>query len=157
MTFLTRRDFSTLQDRMNRIFREAFSPESSDEALTTSNFAPPVDVYEDEHNITLKIEVPGIDEKDVNVSIENNTLTVRGERRFEKDEKEENFQRVERMYGSFTRSFTLPNTVDPEQVSAHYEKGVLRIRLAKKAEAKPKLIKVNVEKTVEGKGPSKVA
>ena len=157
MTFLARRDFSTLQDRMNRIFREAFSPERSDEALTTSNFAPPVDVYEDEHNISLKIEVPGIDEKDINVSIENNTLTVRGERRFEKDEKEENFQRVERMYGSFTRSFTLPNTVDPEQVSAHYEKGVLKICLAKRAEAKPKLIKVHVEKTLEAKNPGKVA
>jgi HSP20 family protein len=157
MTFLARRDFSTLQDRMNRIFRESFGPEGSDEALTTSNFAPPVDVYEDEHNITLKIEVPGIDEQDVNVTIENNTLTVRGERRFEKDEKEENFHRVERMYGSFTRSFTLPNTVDPEQVSAHYEKGVLKIRLSKKAEAKPKLIKVNVEKTLEAKSPSKVA
>src|SRR5207249_1813775 len=77
MTFVARRDFSTLQDRVNRIFRESFSPEGSDEALTTSNFAPPVDVYEDEHNITLKIEVPGIDEKDINVTIENNTLTVR--------------------------------------------------------------------------------
>ena len=157
MTLVARRDFSTLQDRVNRIFRESFSPEGSDEALTTSNFAPPVDVYEDEHNITLKIEVPGIDEKDINVSIENNTLTVRGERRFEKDEKEENFHRVERMYGSFTRSFTLPNTVDPEQVSAHYEKGVLKIRLAKKAEAKPKLIKVNTEKTLEAKSTGKVA
>ena len=157
MTVLARRDFSTLQDRVNRIFRESFSPERPDEALTTSNFAPPVDVYEDEHNITLKIEVPGIDEKDINVSIENNTLTVRGERRFEKDEKEENYHRIERMYGSFTRSFTLPNTLDPEQVSANYEKGVLKIRLAMKAEAKPKLIKVNVEKTVEGKSPSKVA
>jgi len=157
MTFVARRDFSTLQDRVNRIFRESFSPEGSDEALTTSNFAPPVDVYEDEHNITLKIEVPGIDEKEINVTIENNTLTVRGERRFEKDEKEENFHRVERMYGSFTRSFTLPNTVDPEQVSAHYEKGVLKIRLAKKAEAKPKLIKVNTEKTLEAKSTGKVA
>src|SRR5881296_1731483 len=154
MTFLARRDFSTLQDRMNRIFRESFSPERPDEALTTSNFAPPVDVYEDEHHISLKIEVPGIDERDINVSIENNTLTVRGERRYEK---EENFHRVERMYGSFTRSFTLPNTVDPEQVSAHYEKGVLKIGLAKKAEAKPKLIKVNVEKTLEAKSPGKVA
>ena len=157
MNFLARRDFSTLQDRVNRIFRESFSPERPDEALTTSNFAPPVDVYEDEHNVTLKIEVPGIDEKDINVSIENNTLTVHGERRFEKDEKEENFHRVERMYGSFTRSFTLPNTVDLEQTNAHYEKGVLKIRLAKKAEAKPKLIKVNVEKTAEGRSPSKVA
>src|SRR5678815_4011597 len=157
MTFLARRDFSTLQDRINRIFQESVNRGGSDEALTTSNLAPPVDVYEDEHNITLKIEVPGIDEKDINVSIENNTLTVHGERRFEKDEKEENFHRVERMYGSFTRSFTLPNTVDLEQVSAHYEKGVLKIRLAKKAEAKPKLIKVNVEKTLQAKSPSKVA
>src|SRR5213593_1479204 len=157
MTFVARRDFSTLQDRVNRILRESFSPEGSDDALTTSNFAPPVDVYEDEHNITLNVEVPGIDEKDINVSIENNTLTVCGERRFEKDEKEENFHRVERMYGSFTRSFTLPNTVDPEQVIAHYEKGVLKIRVAKKAEAKPKLIKVNVEKTLEAKSTGKVA
>jgi HSP20 family protein len=157
MTFLARRDFSTLQDRVNRIFRESFSPENPEEALTTSNFAPPVDVYEDEHKITLNIEVPGIDEKDINVSIENNTLTVRGERRFAKDEKEENFHRVERMYGSFTRSFTLPNTLDPEQVSAHYEQGMLKILLAKKAEAKPKLIKVNVEKTLEATPPSKVA
>src|SRR6478672_7331567 len=98
MTFLARRDLSALQDRMNRIFRESFSPERPDEALTTSNFAPPVDVYEDEHNITLKIEVPGIDEKDINVSIENNTLTVHNQQKFEKEEKEENFQRIERKY-----------------------------------------------------------
>lgn len=157
MTMFSRRDFSALQDRMNRMFRESFTPESPEEALTTGNFAPPVDVYEDEHNITMKIEVPGIDEKDINVSIENNTLTVRGQRKFEKDEKEENFQRVERMYGSFTRSFTLPNTVDTDQISAHYDKGLLKIRLAKRAEAKPKQIKVNVEKTLEAKNPSKVA
>jgi HSP20 family protein len=157
MTVLARREFSTLQDRVNRILRESFTPQSPEEALTTSNFAPPVDVYEDEHNITLKIEVPGIDEKDINVSIENNTLTVRGERRFEKDEKEENYHRVERMYGSFTRSFTLPNTLDPEQVSANYEKGVLKIRLAKKTEAKPRMIKVNIEQTPEAKSPGKAA
>ena len=153
MTILTHREFSTLQDRVNRIFRESYSPEGPGDALTTANFAPPVDVYEDEHNITLKIEVPGIDEKDIDVSIENNTLTVRGQRKFEKDEKEENFQRVERMYGSFTRSFTLPNTVDTEQISAHYDKGVLKVRLGKRAEAKPKQIKVNVEKTLEAKIP----
>ena len=157
MTVFSRRDFSTLQDRMNRMLRESFSPDSPEEVLTTGNFAPPVDVYEDEHNITLKIEVPGIDDKDINVSIENNTLTVQGQRKFEKDEKEENFQRVERMYGSFTRSFTLPNTVDTDQVNAHYDKGLLKIRLAKRPEAKPKQIKVNVEKTLEAKIPSKVA
>jgi len=118
-----------------------------------------VDVYEDEHNVTLKIEVPGIEEKDIDVRIENHTLTVHGERKFEKEEKEENYRRVERQYGSFTRSFTLPNTVDTEKVSAHYDKGVLKIKLAKKAEAKPKQIKVNVgsEKTLEAKGPGKAA
>jgi HSP20 family protein len=121
-----------------------------------------VDVYEDEHNVTLKIEVPGIDEKDIDVRIENNTLTVHGERKFEKDEKEENYRRVERQYGSFTRTFTLPNTVNQESVQANYDKGVLKITLAKKAEAKPKQIKVNVstQKTLEGKetkSPSKAA
>ena len=144
MTFLARRDFSTLQDRINRIFQESVNRGGSDEALTTSNFAPPVDVYEDEHNITLKIEVPGIDEKDINVSIENNTLTVRGERRFEKDEKEQNFQRIERMFGSFTRSFTLPNTVDAAKVSAEYKNGVLTVTLPFKEEAKPRTVNVQV-------------
>jgi HSP20 family protein len=137
---------------MQRLFRDSYT-DGRDEALTTSTFAPPVDVYEDEHNITLKIEVPGIDEKDIDVQIENNTLTVNGERKFEKEEKEENYRRVERQYGSFTRSFTLPNTVDPEHVQAHYDKGILKIQLAKKAEAKPKQIKVNVggQKPIEGK------
>ena len=127
--------------------------------MTTTGFAPLVDIYEDEHNITLKIEVPGIDEKDIDVRIENNTLTVHGERKLEKEEKEENFRRVERQYGSFTRSFTLPTTVDAEKVSANYEKGILKISLAKKAEAKPKQIKVNVggEKTLETKPVGKAA
>ena len=166
MTLLTRwepvREFSTLEDRlnrMNRLFRESFSPESPEEALITSSFAPPMDIYEDEHNITLKMEVPGIDEKDIDVRVAGNTLTVHGERKFEKEEKEENYRRVERQYGSFTRSFTLPSSVDPSQVSANYDKGVLKISLAKKAEAKPKQIKVNVgsEKTLEAKVHSKAA
>src|SRR5213592_4576209 len=154
MTVLARwdpfREFSTMQDRMNRmnrLFRESYSPEGPEEALTTTSFAPPVDVYEDEHSITLKIEVPGIDEKDIDVRIENNTLTVHGERKFEKEEKEENFRRVERQYGSFTRSFTLPTTVDAENIQANYDKGILKIELAKKAEAKPKQIKVNIGST----------
>ena len=166
MTLLTRwepfRELSTMQDRvnrMNRLLRESFSPEGPEEALTTTSFAPPVDIYEDEHTIAVKMEVPGIDEKDIDVRIENNTLTVHGERKIEKEEKEENFRRVERQYGSFTRSFTLPSSVDTGQVSANYEKGVLKISLAKKAEAKPKQIKVNVgsEKTVEAKVHGKAA
>src|SRR5437879_9493860 len=169
MTVLTRwesiREFSTLQDRMNRLFRESYSDAGRDDSLTASNFAPAVDVYEDEHNVTLKIEVPGIDEKDIDVRIENNVLTVHGERKIEKEEKEENYRRVERQYGSFTRTFTLPNTVDTDNVQAQYDKGVLKIVLPKKAEAKPKQIKVNVgssSKAIEGKGsesksPSKAA
>jgi len=163
MTVITRwdpfREFSTLQDRMNRLFRESYGPEGREESLTTTSFAPPVDVYEDEHNVTLKIEVPGIDEKDIDVRIENNVLTVHGERKFEKEEKEENYRRIERQYGTFTRSFTLPNTVDAEKVNADYDKGVLKITLAKKAEAKPKQIKVNVgsDKTLDAKSTGKAA
>jgi HSP20 family protein len=162
MTALTRwdpfREFSTLQDRMNRLFHDSFG-DGREEALTTTAFAPAVDVYEDEHQVTLKIEVPGIDEKDIDVRIENNTLTVHGERKFEKDEKEENYRRVERQYGSFTRTFTLPSTVETENVSANYDKGVLKIKLAKKAEAKPKQIKVNIgsERALEGKGAKSAA
>ena len=132
MTLLTRwdplRDLATLQNRMNRFVRETYSPEGPEEALTTTSFAPPVDIYEDEHTIAVKMEVPGIDEKDIDVRIEGNTLTVHGERKIEKEEKEENFRRVERQYGSFTRSFTLPSSVDPGQVSAHYERGVLKLK-----------------------------
>jgi HSP20 family protein len=162
MTVLTRwdpiREFTTLQDRMNRLFQHSYG-DGREEALSTTTFAPAVDVYEDEHNVTLKIEVPGIEEKDLDIRVENNTLTVHGERKFEKEEKEENYRRVERQYGSFTRSFTLPNTVDSESISANYDKGVLKIKLAKKAEAKPKQIKVNVgsEKTIEAKGAGKAA
>jgi HSP20 family protein len=158
MTVLTRwdpyREFSSVQDRLNRLFNASFN-EGRDESLATASFSPAVDVYEDEHNITLKIEAPGIDEKDIDVRVENHTLTVHGERKFEKEEKEENYRRIERQYGSFTRTFTLPNTVDTESVSANYEKGVLKVKLAKKAEAKPKQIKVNVsgEKTLERKQP----
>ena len=166
MTLLTRwepfREFPTMQDRMNRmnrLFRESYTPEGPEEALTTTTLAPPVDIYEDEHNIILKIEVPGIDEKDIDVRVENTTLTVHGERKIEKEEKEENFRRVERQYGSFTRSFTLPSSIDSGQVSAHYDQGVLKISLAKKAEAKPTQIKVNVgsEKTLEAVTPGKAA
>src|ERR1022692_728594 len=163
MTVLTRwepfREFSTLQNRINRVLRESYSEGGRDESVATSSFAPAVDVYEDEQNVTLKIEVPGIDEKDIDVQLENNTLTVHGERKIEQEEKEENYRRVERQYGSFTRTFTLPTTVDAEKVAATYDKGVLKITLLKKSEAKPKQIKVTVgtEKTFEGKDPSKAA
>src|ERR1700722_17335713 len=162
MTLITRwnpnREFSTIQDRMNKVFRDFYGTEGREETLSNTAFAPPVDVYEDERHVTLKIEVPGIDEKDIDVRSDNNTLTVLGERKFEKEEKEENYRRVERQYGSFTRTFTLPSTVDQESVQADYDKGVLKVKLAKKQEAKPKQIKVNVggEKTLEAKEPKSV-
>jgi HSP20 family protein len=156
MTLITRwdpfREMSSLQERMNRLFSDQLGAITHDEALT-GNFVPPVDVYEDENSIQVRLEVPGIDEKDIDIRLENNVLTVRGERKFEKEEKEENFHRVERRYGTFTRSFTLPSTVNSEDVQADYDKGVLKIRLAKRAEAKPKQIKVNINsnKTLEAK------
>ena len=159
MTVLTRwdpvRELYSLQNRMNRLFEEQYGGGKEDSLTTAGAFVPPVDIYEDEHSVQLKLEVPGIDEKDLDVKVENNTLTVSGERKFEKEEKEENFRRVERRYGSFTRSFTLPNTVSTEDINASYDNGVLNIRLAKRAEAKPKQIKVSVgsQKSIEGKKP----
>jgi len=149
MTYITRwepfRELNSLQNQMNRLFQD-FGRGSQYELMTTG-FVPAVDVYEDEQNLTLSLEVPGMDEKDIDIRLENNQLTVRGERRFEKEQKEENFHRIERRYGSFSRSFTLPNTVDTENVQANYVNGVLKITLAKRAEAKPKQIKVEVGKT----------
>lgn len=139
------REVQTLQNRMNALFRD-FS--ESDSAMTTASFVPPVDIYEDDKRVLLKLEVPGIEEKDLDVSVENNTLTVKGERKFEKEEKEENFHRIERRYGSFFRAFTLPPTVDTEHVKADYHNGILKLELNKRPEAQPKQIKVNVGKSL---------
>lgn len=152
MTYITRfdpfRDLMTWQNQMNRFFPD-FN-RGDNELTTTGAFVPAVDVYEDDHNYNLKFEVPGIEEKDLDIRMENNTLTVQGERKFEKEEKEENFHRLERRYGSFTRSFTLPNTVEVDRIHAHYDNGVLKVTLPKRAEAKPKQIKVGISKG-EGK------
>src|ERR1700759_281181 len=129
------REVAALQNRVNSLFRDFNEGESS---LTTTNFIPAVDIYEDEKKIVLKLEVPGIPEKDLDVSVENNTLTVKGERKFEKEEKEENFHRIERRYGTFYRAFTLPSTVDSEHVQASYQNGILKLELSKKPEAQPK-------------------
>ena len=139
------REVAALQNRVNSLFRDFNDGESS---LTTTNFIPAVDIYEDEKRIVLKLEVPGIPEKDLDVTVENNTLVVKGERKFEKEEKEENFHRIERRYGSFSRAFTLPATVEPENIDAKYENGVLKLELKKKPEAQPKQIKVNVNKSL---------
>jgi HSP20 family protein len=135
------REVVTMQNRLNSLFRDM---NDGDSPLTTAAFVPAVDIYEDDKKVMLKLEVPGIDEKDLDVSVENNTLTVKGERKFEQEEKEENFHRIERRYGSFFRAFTLPSTVDTEHVQAKYNAGVLKLELLKKPEAQPKQIKINV-------------
>jgi len=137
------RDVVALQNRMNSLFQD-FSRNGENEAVTASGFVPPVDIYEDEHKLVLKIEIPGMRQQDLDVRMENNTLTVKGERSFQSEGKEENFHRVERRYGSFYRSFTVPNTINPESIKAEYDAGILRLELQKRPESKPKQIKVNV-------------
>jgi HSP20 family protein len=137
------RDVLTLQNRLNSLFQD-YRGQNEGDLVSTAAFVPPVDIYEDEHKIVLKLEVPGLKQEDLDLQLENNTLTVRGERKFEKEEKEENFHRIERRYGSFFRSFTVPTTVNPEGVKASYDAGVLHVELEKKAEAKPKQIKVQI-------------
>jgi HSP20 family protein len=141
-------DVVALQNRVNSLFRDL---DDGQDTVAATGFVPAVDVYEDAQKIVLKLEVPGIEEKDLDIRVENHTLTVKGERKFEAEEKEQNFHRIERRYGSFFRAFTLPSTVDTENVKANYKAGVLKLELAKKPEAQPKQIKINVggEKKVE--------
>ena len=135
-------DVAVLQNRLNSIFTDFARPQSAgdSESLSAGSFVPAVDIYEDAQKLQLTFEVPGIKPEDVDVRVENNVLTVKGERIVSNEVKEENFRRVERRFGSFVRSFTLPQTVDTEQVSAHSEHGILVIELPKKAAAQPKQI-----------------
>lgn len=141
------RDLLAIQDRMNRIFDESYRgmnrPGEDDWALGGA-WAPLVDIYEREGNIELKAELPGVEPKDVDVRVENNILTLRGERRIDKEVKRESYHRVERAYGSFSRSFTLPSMVDTEKIKAEFKDGVLHLTLPKKEEAKPRQISIKV-------------
>ena len=133
------REVASLQDRVNSIFQD-FAGDS--QAVTAAIFAPAVDVYENGEKLVLKLDIPGIKEEDLDIRVENQTLSVRGERKFESEEKEENFHCIERRYGSFYRSFSLPTSVDTENVQANYDAGVLRLELKKKASAQPRQIKI---------------
>jgi HSP20 family protein len=135
-----------LQNRLNSIFSDFANPtgEPQNESLNAGNFIPPVDIYEDAHRLVLNLEAPGIPLDDLQISVENQTLTVKGERKFVQDEKEENFHRIERRYGSFVRSFSLPPTVETESAQASYENGVLTMTLQKKEVAKSKQVKIEV-------------
>ena len=137
-----------MQKRLNSIFNDFAGADAP-----SASFVPAVDVYEDAEKLVLKLEIPGVKPEDMDIKLENQTLVIKGERKFESTEKAENFHRIERRFGSFVRSFTLPQTVDSESVTATTDAGVLTISLAKKAEAQPKQIKVQVgsnAKQVEG-------
>jgi len=136
------RGVSTLQDQLNRLFTDGFERKGEESSL--SAWAPAVDIYETEHELVVKADLPDVDPKDLDIRVENNLLTIRGERKFEKKVSEENYLRVERSYGSFARSFTLANTVNSEAIKADYQNGVLTLSIPKREEAKPKQIKVNV-------------
>ena len=137
------RDLFRLQDQLFKTFGEAYG--SREESGLTGAWVPAVDVFEDNDAITLKLELPEVDAKDVDIQIEANQLTVRGERKLENSENRDNYHRIERTYGAFSRSFTLPSTVDTEHISAESKDGVLRVVLPKRAETKPRQIKVQVD------------
>ncbi len=136
------RDLNMLQDRMNRLFEDASRNWKSDEPASTTTWSPAVDIFETESEIVVKAEVPGMERKDITLNLENNVLTLKGERRFLKEAKEENYHRIERSYGGFSRAFSIPATVDEEKIRADYQDGVLKIVLPKKEQLRPKQIKI---------------
>jgi HSP20 family protein len=142
------RDLATLQDRMNRLFDEAFPARQrrgEEPEFFTGEWTPAVDIYEDENAITVKADIPGIDPANMDIRVEGNTLHMKGERKFEKETKRENFYRVERAYGTFVRSFTLPQNVQADRIEATYKNGELVLTLPKTEEARPKSIKIKAE------------
>ncbi|MGZ4830814.1 MAG: Hsp20/alpha crystallin family protein [Candidatus Angelobacter sp.] len=154
MANITRRDpsfeLTSLQDRVNQLFSQTFGGFEGlgfEQPLTSANFLPPVDIFEDEHNITLQAEIPGVKPEDLSITLENNVLVITGERKFKDEETKDNYHRIERRYGKFTRSFTLPASVDPQNVNATFENGVLDITLPKREAFKPKQITIGVSKT----------
>ena len=138
------RGFLTTQEPFDKFFHNTFSQVFGEEGGKLSKWSPAVDIFETEQNVVLKAELPGIDPKDVEVRVENNTLFLKGQRKFENEVKEENYHRIERSYGSFTRTFALPSTVNADNVTAEYKSGILTLTMPKREEAKPKTIKINV-------------
>jgi HSP20 family protein len=136
------RNTQNLQEQVNRLFESSFPAKGEASALTT--WAPAVDIYETENELVIKADLPDVNEQELDVRVENNTLTIGGERKFEDQVKEENYLRVERSYGSFSRSFSLPTTLNTEAIKAEYKNGVLTVELPKRAESKPKQVKISV-------------
>ena len=144
------RDLRSLQDEVNRLFSSNLSRSFGDEGLGRGAWMPTVDIYENKDQIVLEAELPGMNREDFELTIENNVLTLRGERRFEKKDEADNYHRVERAYGSFTRSFTLPPTVSGEGTTAEYQNGVLRVTLQKREEVKARRIEISGESAETG-------
>ena len=137
-------DLAAVQDRMNRLFNE-FHNRHDDDVMTRGAWVPPVDIFENGNKeLVIKAELPAMTREEIDVTVENQTLTIRGEKKFNQEIKDEQYHRVERTYGSFSRSFSLPSTVDVTKVSADYKDGVLTVTLPLREEAKPKQIKVEV-------------
>ena len=137
------REFAAIQDRMNRLFGNAYLRD--EDTAMRGNWVPAVDIFETEnHDLVVRAELPGISREQIEVSVENSTLVLKGEKKFDAEVKEENYRRIERTYGTFHRSFTLPNTVDTTKVSADYKNGVLTVKLPFREEAKPRSINVEV-------------
>jgi HSP20 family protein len=138
------RELAAMQDRLNQFFEDV--ARRDDDVMTRGDWLPPVDIYQtDQHEIVLKAEMPGLKQEDIDLRVENNTLTITGERRHEASVKKEHYHRVERCYGSFSRSFSLPNTIDGEKVRAEYRDGVLTVTLPLREESKPRQIQVQVK------------
>jgi HSP20 family protein len=137
------RDLAILQDRMNRLFNEAHSPRQSDDLMSRGTWTPAVDIYEVDGALVLKAELPDMRREDIDVSVENNTLTIRGERKLDHEIKQESFHRIERAYGGFVRSFSLPHTVDATKIGAEYKNGMLTVKLPVREDAKPRTISID--------------
>jgi HSP20 family protein len=138
------RDLVSIQDRMNRLFEQTLSRSRAEEGITASTWSPAVDIYETPETIIMKADLPGLSREDIEIQIRDNTLTLRGERRFAKDVQQENYLRIERAYGAFQRNFTLPTTVQQDKIRAIFRDGVLELTLPKAEEAKPKKIAIEV-------------
>jgi HSP20 family protein len=138
------RDLMALQDRMGRLFGDSIFRPVVDERSLLGDWMPAVDIYEDAESITIQAELPGMEMKDIDVKVEDNRLTLSGERKLEQEEKRDNYHRIERVYGSFYRNFALPTTVEAEKIRAAYERGILKVTLPKREETKPKKIKIDV-------------
>lgn|SRR5262245_44841997 len=141
------RDLVSLQERMNRLFEDSLSrSKTTDQEMAMGAWTPAVDIYETPEEVVLRADLPGVEQKDIDLRIENSTLTLRGERKFVREAKEEDYHRIERSYGTFSRSFQLPGSIDQNGIFARHREGVLEVHLPKREDTKPKQIKVDVNK-----------